>query len=163
MAREEAERARAAVERARQAQADYRHVAARAERLDREAKAIADRAAAVRAVLADREAAEAERRAARAAELAARFPDGPPRDAHHDGLAEQGGGGACHVAGAAHPTAPRPGPPSRRSSGNSPPSRTRFVEEPGPFRSAAGQRCSGVPAPRPPSPSCSQTFLSPVL
>ena len=88
-AREEAEGARAAVERARQAQADYRRMAARAERLDREANAIVERAAAIRAVLADRKAAEAERRAARAAELAARFPDGPPRSAHHDGLAEQ--------------------------------------------------------------------------
>ncbi|MCY4074741.1 MAG: AAA family ATPase, partial [Acidobacteria bacterium] len=88
-ARGEVERARAALERARQAQADYRHVASRAERLDREANAVAERAAAVRAVLAGREAEEAERRAARAAELAARFPDGPPRDAHHDRLAEQ--------------------------------------------------------------------------
>ena len=89
VARDELQRARAAVERARRVQADYRQAAARVEHLERESSHWAERIAADRAALAERAAEAAEQRAARAAELSERFPDGPPRAAGADGVAEQ--------------------------------------------------------------------------
>ena len=105
LARDRVAEARAAVERARRSQAAYRDHAARVERLEGEAESGEERLAALRAARAEREAAEAERRAARAAELAALFPDGPPRRADDDRVAERAA--AALATWRARPT-PRP-------------------------------------------------------